>query len=115
MTLDTEDSVINDSCLTRYQKSVKEAKSEFLSKRINENANRPRMLFKTINLVLNPLPFLLIHLVKPVRTCRFFFYDKVLDIKASFKPSTFDRPVSCLPTDLLTSFHPISSIQLADI
>ncbi len=73
------------------------------------------MLFKTIDLVLNPLPFLLIHLVKPVRTFRFFLNNKVLDIKASFKPSTFDRPVSCLPTDLLTCFHPISSIQLADI
>ncbi len=46
------------ACLTSYQKSVKEAKSEFLSKLIFENANRPKMLFKTINFVLNPLPSL---------------------------------------------------------
>ncbi len=36
-------------------------------------------------------------------------------IKASIKPSTFDPPLSCSPTDLLICFHPISSVQLADI
>ncbi len=44
------------ACLASYQKSVKEAKFEFLSKLITENVNRPRMLFKTFDLVLNPIP-----------------------------------------------------------
>ncbi len=74
------------------------------------------MLFKTIDLVLNPLPALSLD---PSReTCEKFLKkidDKVLDIKASIKPSTFDPPLSCSPTDLLTCFHPISSVQLAHI
>ncbi len=41
--------------------------------------------------------------------------DKVLDIKASIKPSTYDPPLNFSPTYLLTSFHPISSVKLADI
>ncbi len=43
------------------------------------------------------------------------FDNKVLDIKASIKPSIFDPPMICSPTDLLTCFHPISSVQLVDI
>ncbi len=69
------------ACLASYQKSVKEAKFEFLSKLITENVNRPRMLFKTFDLVLNPVPA---PSLDPSReTFENFkknFYNKVLDI-----------------------------------
>ncbi len=104
------------ACLASYQKSVKEAKFEFLSKLITENVNRPRMLFKTFDLVLNPIPA---PSLDPSReTSENFFFNcdnKVRDIRASIKPSIFDPPLSCSPTELLTCFHPISSVQLAGI
>ncbi len=87
-----------------------------VSKLISENVNRPRMLFKTFDLVLNPVPA---PSLDPSReTCENFlkkFNNKVLDIRASIKPSIFDPPLSCSPTELLTCFHPISSVQLAGI
>ncbi len=49
------------------------------------------MLFKTIDLVLNPLPA---PSLDPSRetyeNIKTFFYNKVLDIKTSIKPSTYD-------------------------
>ncbi len=74
------------------------------------------MLFKTFDLVLNPVPAP--SLDSSRETCENFlkkFNNKILDIRASIKPSIFDPPLSCSPTELLTCFHPISSVQLAGI
>ncbi len=43
------------NCLTVYQNSVREAKSKYFSNLIAKNANRPKVLFKTINSVLSPI------------------------------------------------------------
>ncbi len=43
------------NCLTVYQNSVRKAKSKYFSNLIARNANRPKVLFKTINYVLSPI------------------------------------------------------------
>lgn len=79
------------ACLASFQKAVKEAKSAFLSNLIAENANRPQMLFKTIDSVLNSLP-------------------------APFpSPSAYVPPLCDLVTGSLTCFQPVSSGEFADI
>lgn len=40
--------------LANYQKVVKEEKMKFFSKVISDNANRPKVLFNTIDSILNP-------------------------------------------------------------
>lgn len=40
---------------------------------------------------------------------------KILDIKATIKPSSYKTPVNDFTTDLLTCFHPVSSVVLVDI
>ncbi len=42
-------------CLRTYQKFVKTARSTYFSNLINSNAGRPKVLFSTINKVLNPI------------------------------------------------------------
>ncbi len=42
-------------CLRTYQKFVKTARSTYFSNLINSNAGRPKVLFSTINRVLNPI------------------------------------------------------------
>ncbi len=43
------------NCLTVYQNSIRKAKSKYFSNLIARNANRPKVLFKTINSVLSPI------------------------------------------------------------
>ncbi len=74
------------------------------------------MLFKTFDLVLNPVPAP--SLDPSWETCENLkkkFDNKVRDIRASIKPLIFDPPLSSSSTELLTCFHPISSVQLVGI
>ncbi len=43
------------NCLTVYQNSVREAQSKYFSNLITKNANRPKVLFKTIHSVISPI------------------------------------------------------------
>ncbi len=43
------------NCLTLYQISVKEAKTKYFSNLITKNANKPKVLFKTIHYFLSPI------------------------------------------------------------
>ncbi len=42
-------------CLADYQRAVREAKSQYLSNIISSSSHCPRVLFDTINAVVNPI------------------------------------------------------------
>ncbi len=77
------------NCLTVYQNSVKEAKSKYFSNLI---ANRPKVLFKTINSVLSPIVCSVPDV--NIETCTQFsefFVQKIQDIRSHLSPFDLDH------------------------
>lgn len=100
-------------CLVIYQRAVKEAKSQYLSKLINNNSHRPGILFSTINSVINPAPVVLND--ASVNTCNVFkkyFIDKVQSVRQTIIPA----PVVIVPSQatqcVLENFELVSVVDL---
>ncbi len=103
-------------CLTVYQNSVREAKSKYFSNLIAKNANRPKVLFKTINSVLSPIvcsvPDVNIETCTQVSE---FFVQKIQDIRSHLSPFHLDHSHLVHSSSSFTNFQPVSSSQLLKI
>lgn len=104
--------------LVAYQKSVHEAKSNYFSHIIAKNANRPKVLFKTINSVLNPVAFS-VPVVNPETCTQFseFFIQKIQDIRSHLPSPDIDKDnfQLVLPSSSFTTFEPVSLAELRKI
>jgi len=103
-------------CLTLYQHSVSKAKSVYFSNLIAKNANRPKVLFKTIHSALNPVvrSFPDANLETCIQFSDFFF-QKIQDIRSQFSPLHIDH-CKLVPTPYsFTNFQPLSLSQLLEI
>jgi len=92
--------------LAAYQRGLKEAKSKYLSSIINNSSHHPRLLFNTIDSVINPRPS--VHLAPSTATCEefvSFFTDKVASVRQSI--TNIDRSPEdvCAPPVLPTSLR----------
>jgi len=89
--------ILRDSLCT-FQKAVKAARTNCFSEVISKNCHRPKILFHTINSVVNPSSDVL---PKPSLTiCNnflHFFVDKIANIRSHIQPSLLDpsNPVTC--------------------
>ncbi|XP_073786402.1 uncharacterized protein [Danio rerio] len=103
-------------CLTTFQRAVKAARSNYLSDIISKNCHNSKVLFSTINTILQPV-------VSPsisssVDTCEkflHFFADKIVGIRAQISPVVRVSTISVAPLKNLASFIPVSLSQLNDI
>ncbi len=77
--------------LNNYQKAVKKAKSKYFSDIISRNCHRPRVLFSTINSIINlSVDF---HFDEPAIACENFhkfFTNKISDIRQLIIPADYD-------------------------
>lgn len=76
------------SSLFNYQMAVKQAKSNFFSRLISDNAKRPKVLFDTIDSILNPTTNILSE--ASIELCEDslnHFTQKIDDIRSSIVPS----------------------------
>ena len=108
--------IFRDS-LKAYQNTVKAAKADFYAKLINKNAHRPKVLFNTINSIINP-PSTISSLPATTETCEMFlnfFIDKIDIIKSHISPSTSDPALCQSVINRLQQFQPVSSSQLSDV
>ncbi|XP_057183891.1 uncharacterized protein LOC130550429 [Triplophysa rosa] len=104
--------ILKDS-LTTYQKSVSTAKSQYFSNLIAMNANRPKVIFKTINSVLNPATCSAP--VGNLETCPEFlgfFVQKVQDIRFHLTPPDMVHSHGISPINF-TSFKPMTPSQFS--
>ncbi len=104
------------NCLTVYQNSVREAKSNYFSNLIAKNANRPKVLFKTINSVLSPIVCSVPDV--NIKTCTQFsefFVQKIQDIRSHLSPFDLDHSHLVHSSSSFTHFQPVSSSQLLKI
>lgn len=75
--------------LKSYEKAVKEAKNNYLSHLITSNADKPQVLFQTINKILHPVA-LTPTFPATVESCELlknFFTDKISQIRMNISPS----------------------------
>lgn len=109
------------NCLADYQRAVREAKSKYLSDTISRNSHCPRVLFNTINSVVNPY----ISAVTDVSTTTCenflrFFVDKVDSVRRdtckSFNMS-FNKDLLVTPVHsaVFEQFELVSLSSLGDI
>lgn len=103
-------------CWRCYQSNVEEARREHLSNLIESNCHNPRVLFKTIESVLNP-PQQVCTEASP-ETCNsllHFFYDKVATARALISTPASDTsgPAPCLA--VFEKFEPLSLTALEDV
>lgn len=108
--------ILRDS-LSIYQKAVKQAKCQYLSDIISNNGHCPRVLFSTIDSVVNPQNSYLTD--QSVLTCEDFlnfFNDKVMSVRqlASCNVSA-DMSVNVIRPVMLDHFEPISFSLLTDV
>lgn len=100
--------------LANYQKVVKEKKK--FSKVISDNANRPKVLFDTIDSILNPQGMLW---EKPhkrlVKNFYCFFTQKIERIRSEIVPLYSCSSINPALSNIFSNFEPVSSAQLADI
>lgn len=107
--------MLRDS-LKQYQIAVKTAKSNYFSEVIAKKAHRPKVIFKTIDSVLNPTtagyPTATPEICKKFLE---FFVDKIQDSRAQILPSIVSRSESLVLSSSFRHFDPVSLNQLSDI
>ena len=82
-------------CWHRYQNTIKEVKREYLSNLIVSNSHNPRVLFKTIDSVLNaPQSVCLEASPELCNNFLHFFLDKVINTRATISAPASDPSVS---------------------
>uniref|UniRef100_A0A3Q3R0V1 Reverse transcriptase domain-containing protein n=1 Tax=Monopterus albus TaxID=43700 RepID=A0A3Q3R0V1_MONAL len=104
--------MLRDSLLS-YQKAVKDSKSQYLSNTILNNSHHPKVLFNTINAVINPQATLATE--GSVVNCNLFqryFIDKVLNIRRNISMSLPHVPPVSQVCHIFDSFTLISLHQL---
>ena len=103
-------------CWRKYQSTVKTEKTRHFSDIISKNVDKPRVLFKTIEHLLNP----------PEPTCletssetcgKFlsYFVDKVTNIRAHISPPVSDPSIVVTCTSTFNHFNPVSLLELTDL
>ncbi|XP_058653551.1 uncharacterized protein LOC131553157 [Onychostoma macrolepis] len=103
-------------CLKRYQSAAKEAQGKYMSDIIAQNADRPKILFNTINAFLNPVPSASLEFSTDL--CEQFlkhFIHKVEGIRSNI-PFQNSLPLEMVShRSSLSLFQPMSPSQLYDI
>ena len=106
------------NCLKTYQVSVKAAKSDYYANLINTHSNRPQVLFKTINSILNPAVSAATTPTPDLDTCekfKNFFTDKITNIRALIPRTTPYHTVIHPPASTFQIFSPVSSSLLSEV
>lgn len=99
-----------------YQRVVKDSKTRYFSDLVLNNVSKPRVLFKTVNSVLNPNPSTSLEMT--TETCEkfiSFFNDKVAAIRATISPSVLFPTVATQCSAVFKRFEPVSSSELTGI
>lgn len=81
----------------------------YLSELIDKNVHRPRMLFRTINAVVNPPVYN--YLSETVNMCEsfcHFFVQKVQKIRQNIRPATYDPAVHSNHSATFSQFSSVS-------
>ena len=102
--------------LAAYQKALKEAKSKYLSSIIANSSNRPRVLFQTIDSVINPRPSVLPD--ASTATCEefvTFFTDKVASVRQNIGNIVVSSDYVCAPPTHSAVFEQFESISLSSL
>ena len=108
--------LILKDCWRSYQNTVKEAKREHLANIIESNCHNPRVLFKTIDSVLNGSQS--VCLEASPETCNnflHFFIDKVVTIRALIPPPASDPSDSVPCLAVFNDFEPVTLSLLEDV
>ncbi len=102
--------------MIHYQKTVKIAKANYFSDLIAKNAHSPKILFNTINSVLNPISNLYPD-PSPMACENFlkFFTEKIDDIRSCIVPSSLELPQSTSISTYLSEFTSVSHSYLVQI
>lgn len=88
---------------------MRSAKSKYFSDLIEKNCHSPRVLFNTINAVVNP--FVGLYPTSSLAMCDTFltfFVDKIRDIRVNIVPSLYDPSVPPTCTSILYQFEPVT-------
>ncbi len=103
-------------CLRTYQAFVKTARSTYFSNLINSNVGRPKVLFSTINKVLNPIATTFPE-VSPAVCNDFleFFITNIQNIRTTITNSGNIYFVGQCDLAILTRFELVSLSDLIDI
>lgn len=109
------------NCLADYQRAVREAKSKYLSDIISRSSHCPRVLFNTINSVINPYTSAVTDV--STATCEnvlCFFVDKVDSVRRDTSKSfnmSFNKDLFVAPAHsaVLEQFELVSLSPLGDI
>lgn len=88
----------------------------YLSELIDKNVHRPRMLFNTINAVVNP-PVCNYHseTVDMCESLSFFFLEKIRKIRQNIRPATYDPAVHSNHSATFSQFSSVSFSFLHEI
>ncbi len=100
----------------RYQKIVKEEKTKHFSDIISSHFNKPRIIFKTIDSILNVTQSTCLEASSEV--CEKFlayFVGKVENIRVHISPSLCDTSISHTCPVVLNQFEPVSFFTLSKI
>ena len=102
-------------CWKRYQGIVKAEKSRHFSEIISKNVDKPRVLFKTIDQLLNPpQPTCLEPSSEACEKFRCYFIDKVTTIRANISPPVSDASMAVICTTVFSHFNPVSFSELSE-
>lgn len=102
--------------LAAYQKALKVAKSEYLSSIISNNCSHPRVLFNTIDSVINPHPTIL----SDVSAATFevfatFFNNKVSSVGQNMCNMVMQLDITCASPEPITVFDQFDSVSLSSL
>ena len=106
-------------CLTDYQRAVREAKSQYLSNIISSSSHCPKVLFDTINTVVNPCTSAVTDV--SIATCENFllyFIDKVDAVRTATNvllSTNRDLPVVPTYSAVFDQFELVSLSSLCDV
>jgi len=104
-------------CLVKFQSAAKSARSKYFSDLISAHCHRPKILFSTINSVINPISQYSRELSAGLcDNFLTFFVDKVSDIHLSFTSQLSDLSLN-LPASpfLFCNFQHVSLMELSDL
>uniref|UniRef100_A0A8P4K1H9 Reverse transcriptase domain-containing protein n=1 Tax=Dicentrarchus labrax TaxID=13489 RepID=A0A8P4K1H9_DICLA len=104
------------NCWRHYQKTVKDAKRKHFSDMILSNCHKPRVLFNTIDSLLNA-PQTACMEASPAVCENFlhFFIDKVTSIRAQISPSVYDPSISVPCSAVFDHFEPVTFSFLQEV
>lgn len=90
------------NCLRAYQQAVKAARASYFADIISRHSHSPKVLFETINSVLNPTPTASTSVTPDVFLS---YFTKIDDIRSAISPPNYDPSAPCSAT--LCEFEPV--------